>query len=82
MGERVFNRDEHSRVWVRGNAMHPEKVWGVLEERGGTRACRHDYTDQDLAFYIDNDGCIECIRVVSIQFEWLKYAWGEILIED
>lgn len=82
METRIFKRDEHTRVWIRGNAMHPEKVKEILEKRGGKCMHRHPFDDQDLAFYIDNDGCIECVRIVSLQFEWLRYAWGEILIGD
>lgn len=82
MGNRVFYRDERTRVFVRGNAIHPEKVWGVLEERGGKRFFNYDYTNENNVFYIGNDGYIDCISSVSLYFEWLKSAWGEILLDD
>lgn len=82
METRIFKHDEKTRVWVRGNAAHPEKVVEVLEQRGARRMYDYNYADQSLVFYIDNDGYIEYVDTVSLQFEWLKYAWGEILIGD
>ena len=76
--EHKFIRTADNSVWVRGDRERGADVIAALERKGGANTRHLHGTIPEYGYYIDHNGEIDSVNLMTQAGLWMQGAWGEL----